>query len=96
MPSSFQNQVNELVLGLHDHKNAVLREFHHMRTIDTSFTSASISSGHASSKNLRKKSTSELSDTTYQEEICEYLAPRLLGILGFLDSKLVSSSTMFK
>ncbi|KAK8381931.1 hypothetical protein O3P69_015148 [Scylla paramamosain] len=94
---SVQNQVNELVLGLHDHKSAVLCEFHHMRTIDTSFTStASISSGHASSKNFRKKSISELSDATCQEEICEYLAPRLLGILGFLDSKLVSSSTMFK
>lgn len=97
MLSSFQNQVNELVLGLHDHKSAVLCEFHHMKTVDTSITSsASISSGHASSKNLRKKSISELSNDTCQEEICDYLAPRLLGILGFLDSKLVSSSTMFK
>ncbi|KAK4289959.1 hypothetical protein Pmani_037110 [Petrolisthes manimaculis] len=30
------------------------------------------------------------------QEIADYLSPRLLGILGFLDSKLVSSSTMYK
>ncbi|KAK4290472.1 hypothetical protein Pmani_036631 [Petrolisthes manimaculis] len=29
------------------------------------------------------------------QEIADYLSPRLLGILGFLDSKLVSSSTMY-
>ncbi|XP_037801335.1 serine/threonine-protein kinase ATR-like [Penaeus monodon] len=62
---SVQNQVNELILGLHDHRDAVLREFSRMRAIE-------------------------------QSNIAEYLAPRLLGILGFLDSKLVSSSTMYK
>ncbi|XP_050687762.1 serine/threonine-protein kinase ATR-like isoform X2 [Eriocheir sinensis] len=93
---SVQNQVNELVLGLHDHRKSVLREFHHMKAIDatTSFTS-SVSSRASSSRSLKRKSTSESSHVPQQDEICEYLAPRLLGILGFLDNKLLSSSTMF-
>lgn len=93
----YQNQVNELVLGLHDHRKTVLREFLHMKTFDTSASStSSVSCRASSSRSLRKKSSSVSTDVPLQGDICEYLAPRLLGILGFLDSKLVSSSTMFK
>ncbi|XP_066955721.1 serine/threonine-protein kinase ATR [Macrobrachium rosenbergii] len=86
---SVQNQVNELVLGLHDHRAAVLREFSHMR--DAEFESA-----ESTTKKSKKSFESGLSSSGNLKGIAEYLSPRLLGILGFLDSKLVSSSTMYK
>ncbi|XP_047501891.1 serine/threonine-protein kinase ATR-like [Penaeus chinensis] len=89
---SVQNQVNELILGLHDHRDAVLREFSRMRAIEQS-------SDHNTSSRLTRKTTMENKfshDPATSRDIAEYLAPRLLGILGFLDSKLVSSSTMYK
>lgn len=89
---SSQNQVNELILGLHDHRDAVLREFSRMRAIEQS-------SDHNTSSRLTRKTTMENKfshDPATSRDIAEYLAPRLLGILGFLDSKLVSSSTMYK
>nr|XP_045585132.1 serine/threonine-protein kinase atr-like isoform X1 [Procambarus clarkii] len=85
---SVQNQVNELVLGLHEHRDTVLREFSQMRLIELSSDQQPT---HSKGNFSDNGSTSLGSD-----DIAEYLAPRLLGILGFLDSKLVSSSTMYK
>ncbi|KAK4299230.1 hypothetical protein Pmani_028478 [Petrolisthes manimaculis] len=93
---SVQNQVNELVLGLHEHRGGVLQEFSHMKTIDPSVEQQS----GVSSLGLAEKGTRLMKGSQGREEglqeIADYLFPRLLGILGFLDSKLVSSSTMYK
>ncbi|KAK4290973.1 hypothetical protein Pmani_036167 [Petrolisthes manimaculis] len=92
---SVQNQVNELVLGLHEHRGGVLQEFSHMKTIDPSVEHQS----GVSSLGLAEKGTRLMKGSQGREEglqeIADYLSPRLLGILGFLDSKLVSSSTMY-
>ncbi|KAK4290740.1 hypothetical protein Pmani_036387 [Petrolisthes manimaculis] len=92
----FQNQVNELVLGLHEHRGGVLQEFSHMKIIDPSVEQQS----GVSSLGLAEKGTRLMKGSQGREEglqeIADYLSPRLLGILGFLDSKLVSSSTMYK
>ncbi|KAK4296208.1 hypothetical protein Pmani_031276 [Petrolisthes manimaculis] len=91
-----ENQVNELVLGLHEHRGGVLQEFSHMKTIDPSVEQQS----GVSSLGLAEKGTRLMKGSQGREEglqeIADYLSPRLLGILGFLDSKLVSSSTMYK
>ncbi|KAK4329489.1 hypothetical protein Pmani_000170 [Petrolisthes manimaculis] len=93
---SVQNQINELVLGLHEHRGGVLQEFSHMKTIDPSVEQQS----GVSSLGLAEKGTRLMKGSQGREEglqeIADYLSPRLLGILGFLDSKLVSSSTMYK
>ncbi|XP_068202044.1 serine/threonine-protein kinase ATR [Palaemon carinicauda] len=86
---SVQNQVNELVLGLHDHRAAVMREFSHMRD-------AELESTESVTRKSKKHTESDLSAPGNLKGIADYLSPRLLGILGFLDSKLVSSSTMYK
>ncbi|KAG7176083.1 serine/threonine-protein kinase atr-like [Homarus americanus] len=86
---SVQNQVNELVLGLHDHRSAVLREFSHMKIIGQSSDQQCI-------KTKENGSNKDSAAVLGSDDIAEYLSPRLLGILGFLDSKLVSSSTMYK
>lgn len=89
-----QNQVNELVLGLHEHRSGVLQEFSHMKTIDPSAEQQS-----GVSNRRREGNQAEVEAQGGEEglqDIADYLSPRLLGILGFLDSKLVSSSTMYK
>nr|XP_053640480.1 serine/threonine-protein kinase ATR-like [Cherax quadricarinatus] len=86
---SVQNQVNELVLGLHDHRGSVLREFSQMRMLE-------LNADQQPSGNKASESDNGSSSSLGLDAIAEFLAPRLLGILGFLDSKLVSSSTMYK
>ncbi|XP_076061506.1 serine/threonine-protein kinase atr-like isoform X2 [Oratosquilla oratoria] len=82
---SVQNQVNELVLGLHDYRDAVLKELSQMRALDEADTSEEIM--------IKRKQSFR---TSNMEDIAKYLSPRLLGILGFLDGKLVSRSTMYR
>ena len=84
-----QNQVNELVLGLHDYRLAVLREFSYMREVELEHI-------QDETKKLKMGPESSAPSAADLLNVAEYLAPRLLGVLGFLDSKLVSSSTMYK
>ncbi|KAK3852062.1 hypothetical protein Pcinc_041331, partial [Petrolisthes cinctipes] len=91
---SVQNQVNELVLGLHEHRGGVLQEFSHMKTIDPSVEQQSGVSSRCREVNQVEEGAQGREEGL--QEIADYLSPRLLGILGFLDSKLVSSSTMYK
>ncbi|KAK7086777.1 hypothetical protein SK128_004453, partial [Halocaridina rubra] len=86
---SVQNQVNELVLGLHDHRSAVLQEFARMKCIEEE-------NEIIGSEDPKKNSESNFMVLADVQEVADYLSPRLLGILGFLDNKLVSSSTMYK
>ena len=69
--------MHQLILGIHDHREAVLREFIMMAGMESSSTNHKI----------RKNTTST---------VVQFLGPRFLGILGFLDEKLNSVSTVHR